>query len=197
MDLGFILDSSGSVGYIGYQQEKAFIKSISARFHENQDGPIASVITYSFDADLNIKLNDYMFPDLASFNLAVDTIPYIASISRLDKALLLAQTDLYSLENGGRPDCPKVLIVLLDGVPTQGYDYVDPSTIAQTIRNSGIYTLFVAFGQEVSYLQPFLLQVAGNDNEDIFTVIDASQLTEESFIDAIISRAWSGMLFCG
>ena len=47
-----------------------------------------------------------------TFNKAVDDIVFMASTTRIDTALRLAQKELFSPKNGGRPGVPKILILL-------------------------------------------------------------------------------------
>ena len=50
--------------------------------------------------------------DLESFNAKVDAIPLMGSITRIDRALRLAQEDFFSPKNGGRPDVSKIIFLL-------------------------------------------------------------------------------------
>jgi hypothetical protein len=93
VDLGFILDSSGSLRN-DYQREKDFLKQIATEFGITESGSRAGVVTFSFDAELSIRLND--FYNQLSFDAAVDAIPLMGSITRIDRALRLAQRELFS-----------------------------------------------------------------------------------------------------
>ena len=61
MDVGFILDSSGSLRN-DYQTEKDFLKSLAGAFGVSKDGSRASVLTFSFYAELSIKFKGKFFP---------------------------------------------------------------------------------------------------------------------------------------
>ena len=190
VDVGFILDSSGSVKN-DYPTLKGFLKSLAAAFQLNDDGPIAGVVTFSKDAELSIKLNDHSMHNVASFNEAVDNIPYMGSITRLDKALELAQSDLFSVANGDRPGVPNVLIALVDGTQTDDPGARDPVLLAQSLRNDGITPFFVGIGPEMP--RSYLLELAGNNESFIFTAPAFDDLNEESFVNAVIERTCPGM----
>jgi hypothetical protein len=83
VDVGFILDSSGSLRN-DYQREKDFLISLAAAFGVTQDNARASVVTFSYFSDLSIKFNDYS--DIISFAGAVDAIPLMGSTTRIDRA---------------------------------------------------------------------------------------------------------------
>ena len=190
VDVGFILDSSGSVRD-DYPKLKGFLKSLAAAFQLNDDGPIAGVVTFSAEAELSIKLNDHSMHNVTSFNEAVDSIPYMGSFTRLDKALELARTDLFSVANGDRPGVPNVLIALVDGAQTDVPGARDPVSIAQEIRNDGINPFFVGIGPEIT--RTFLLDLAGNNESYIFSAPTFDDLNEESFVNAVIQRTCPGM----
>ena len=64
--------------------------------------------------------------DIASFDAAVDAIPLMGFQTRIDRALRLAQKELFAEENGGRENVPEILIVLTDGTQTAAKDAEDP-----------------------------------------------------------------------
>lgn len=91
VDLGFVLDSSGSLEN-NYVNEKYFLKTIASSFGISKDGTRAGVITFSYTAKNSIKMNDHY--DVASFNAAVDEIPLMGYTTRIDRALRMAQVGL-------------------------------------------------------------------------------------------------------
>ena len=70
-----------------------------------------------------------------AFNAAVDAIPLMGLTTRIDRALRLAQAELFEPENGGRPDVKDILILLTDGTQTPGKFAEDPGDIARQLRN--------------------------------------------------------------
>ena len=84
----------------------------------NISGSRAAVITFSYRAKHSIKMKDHT--DITSFNAAVDAIPLMGMTTRIDRALRLTQRELFALENGARPNHPKILILLTDGSQTPG-----------------------------------------------------------------------------
>ena len=64
-DVGFILDSSGSIQHY-YQDEKNFLKKLAGAFGLSNDGSHAGVVTFSGRPEISIKFNQYH--DISSFN---------------------------------------------------------------------------------------------------------------------------------
>ena len=185
MDVGFILDSSGSLRR-EYSKEKDFLKALAATFGVSSDDSRAGVVTFSYDAEHSIKLKDHS--DILSFNNAVDKIFLMGSTTRIDKALRLAQKELFSLSNGGRPGIPKLLVLLTDGSQTPGADVEEPAQIANEIRKSGIRLLVIGIGKGVSMTE--LLKI-GASRENVYSADSFNTLISGEFIDDIVKTGCS------
>lgn len=105
VDLGFILDSSGSLQK-DYGKEKDFVKLIARAFNIQYGGSHAGVVTFSHDAELSIRLSETTTYD--EFEQDVDRIPHMNSITRIDLALEKAKDELFLDLNGGRHGVKKV-----------------------------------------------------------------------------------------
>ena len=64
VDIGFLLDSSGSIR-LHYKDEKRFLKAIARTFHISETASHVGVITFSDYAEHTIKLKDHY--DISSF----------------------------------------------------------------------------------------------------------------------------------
>lgn len=179
VDLGFILDSSGSLRN-DYQREKDFLKEIAGSFGISDTGSRAGVVTFSFDSELSIRLNDYF--DQLSFNSAVDAIPLMGSITRIDRALRLAQRELFLEPNGARAGVEKVLVLLTDGSQTPDADAEDPGTISDEIRASGITVIVVGIGPGTDPVE--LDHMAGGAGKS-FRAASFDELLQGDFIDQV------------
>ena len=186
VDLGFLLDSSGSITN-DYQNEKDFLKSVAAIFGVSKDESRAGVVTFSHSVEHSIKLKDHT--DSASFNAAVDAIPLMGSVTRIDKALRLTQKELFTTENGARANLPKILIVLTDGSQTQTADAEDPAAIAAELRKSGITMIVVGMGGGVDKAE--LARIAGGDDKT-FSAASFNDLLSDSFMKSVQDKACAG-----
>merc|ERR1712168_1198593 len=179
VDLGFILDSSGSLR-ADYHREKAFLKEIAAAFGISESGSRAGVVTFSFDAELSIRMNDYF--DQIAFDNAVDAIPLMGSITRIDRALRLAQRELFDESNGGRRGVSKILVLLTDGSQTPDADAEDPGNISDEIRASGVTVIVVGIGPGTDPVE--LDHMAGGAGRS-FRAASFDELMEGEFIDKV------------
>ena len=182
-DVGFILDSSGSLGN-EYYKEKIFLKALAASFGISEKGSRASVIAFSYNTDLSIRFNE--FTDIDSFNEAVDKIPLMGSTTRIDKALPKAENEMFSIVNGGRPGVPKLLVVLTDGSQTKDADYEDPGDIADGLRKRGINVISVGVGKDTDLTE---LSHIGGGALNAYTVDSFDQLIGQDFVNKMKEKS--------
>ena len=176
MDVGFIVDSSGSLT-TEYHKQKKFVKQLAESFQISQSGTRAGVILFSYHAEHRIKLLDH--DSTSTFNKAVDDLPLMRSTTRIDKALLLVQKGLFTKKNGGREGVPKLLILLTDGSQTPGDDAKDPAKLAEAIRKSGVKFVVVAMGAAVNKTE--LTEISG-DPSNLHIADTFDQLISPDFI---------------
>ena len=143
MDVGFILDSSGSLKN-EYHKEKDFLTSMAGAFDISPDGSRAGVVTFSHNAELSVKMSDHT--DFKSFKAAVDAIPLMGFTTRIDRALRLTQKELFSEANGDRPDVRNVLILLTDGTQTKSKGAEDPGDVMEEIRKNDVEIIVIGVG---------------------------------------------------
>jgi len=180
-DVGFILDSSGSLAG-SYNFEKDFLKSLAAAFGISKNGPRASVITFSLIAELTIKFNEYF--DIASFNDAVDAIPLMGRSTRIDRALRTAQNHMFQARNGARGNTPKILILLTDGSQTQGGE--NPADISKTLRQTGIHVIVVGIGSGINKAE--LVEIAGSSDR-VFSAASFDELISKEFTSSLMEKS--------
>ena len=172
------------------------MKVLAGAFGIRPGGSKAGVVTFSYNAEHSIRLKDH--DQMSSFMQAVDSIPLMGSTTRIDKALRLSQSELFSLSNGARPGIPKLLILLTDGSQTQDVDAEDPSAIANELRKKGIKVIVIGIGSGVD--QAELIQLGGGD-DNVFSANTFEELIGGEFITKVTTSSCdTGMLqfqFCG
>ena len=149
-------------------------------FNISENGSRAGVITFSWHAEHSIKLNDHK--DVEGFLVAVEELPLLGATTRIDKALNMAKSEMFTAENGGRPNVPKLIILLTDGSQTKDADAVDPGGIAEELRQSGIKLIVVGIGKNVNVAE--MLRIAGRAS-NVYEARNFDQLTSRKFIDQI------------
>jgi uncharacterized protein YegL len=181
-DIGFILDSSGSLRKY-YQSEKDFLKSLISVFDISVNGTRAAVVTFSYHAKHSIKLNDYT--NLKNFNEAVDRIPLMGSTTRIDKGLRLAQKEMFELENGGRPGVAKILFLLTDGSQTQDRGAENPVAIADELRSMDVTIISIGITNAVNMSE--LSDIAGG-GKNAYMADTFENLKDNNFLYDIKSK---------
>ena len=144
------------------------------------NGSRVGLISFSFYAELNIKLNDHS--NIITFDSAVDEIPLMNLTSRIDKALALAAKDMFSVANGGRPGYPKLLVLLINNPQMRNVASEPPVDIAERIRKAGINILIIGVGPNVD---PNELVEIGGGPENVYIAATNDVLSNLEFVDQI------------
>lgn len=110
MDLGFIIDASGSIGSVNFLKILEFVAKIVDAFDIRPNGTHVGVIHYSDDAKLDFDFNKFKGADLNRDNVVneINKISVTEGQTRIDLALKKAKEELFTEAGGMRPDKPKV-----------------------------------------------------------------------------------------
>jgi uncharacterized protein YegL len=101
MDLGFILDNSGSVGYGNFERMKSFVKDLTDFYKIGPDETRVSVMSFASYTNIHISFSAY-FSDKSRFNSDVDRIPYTGGGTATATALRLAYSNMFTRNYGMR-----------------------------------------------------------------------------------------------
>ena len=178
-DIGFLLDASHNREEY-YINEKNFLKTLAAYMGVSSNKTRIGVISFSFYAELNIKLIDHS--NIISFNTAVDDIPLMNLSTRIDKALMLAGKDMFNIVNGARPGYPKLLILLISNPQMRSVAMERPSDVAEKIRKQGINILIIGIGSDVD---PNELVEIGGGPENLYIAATNDVLSNNDFVEQI------------
>ena len=168
LDLIFLLDASGSVGKENYVKEKEFIKIVASRYDLEATSQ-AAVIPFSSKATNDIPLGSKNTS--LSFALAVDNIPYDASVTRIDLALRLAYDKYFSSKDWN--ETQKLVILLTDGKQTNSTSYIPIEDTVQLLRSKGARIYAVTIGSNID--KSAMRAVTEND-DDIFQASEFNDL---------------------
>ena len=112
VELGFLVDRSGSISQQNFEKVKSFILTVISGFDVSQNGTHVGIITYSSDAKTIISFDQFEDPnfDLKKLN---DTIRDGLATpeggrTRIDLALAKADQELFSDTTKYRSFVPKV-----------------------------------------------------------------------------------------
>lgn len=163
MDVGFLIDSSGSINAAdkhNFQRIRDFIKGFIKAVVIGKNDTRIAVATYSGSGNFKIRFNFTVYSTTESLVNAVQGIPYDSGSTYTGEALTRMRTDLFSTTRQG---LPAILIVLTDG---KSHDSV--KVPASRLRDTGVHIISVGVGDAV-YSE--LADMASDpDNGNIFDV---------------------------
>ncbi|KAI8484389.1 Signal peptide, CUB and EGF-like domain-containing protein 2, partial [Branchiostoma belcheri] len=170
LDVVFVLDGSGSVGYDNFQRMKSFVKRVVGGFVIGPSETQISVFQYSHFVVQELALDTYGSTN--GINQAIDAVMYQGGGTATGLALYEMRQYGFSLANGGRPGARRVAILLTDGMST---DSVDKHAMAAW--QAGISLYVVGIGSNVDMNE--LLAIGGTP-DNVFSLDNFGQLQDLS-----------------
>ncbi|XP_059501521.1 vitrin isoform X2 [Stegostoma tigrinum] len=161
IDLAFLMDGSWSIGRRRFHIQKSFLMKIAQALDIGVAGPLIGIIQFGNNASTEFNLQTYRNSD--DLKNAIEKIPQRGGLSNVGRALGHALENFFSKEQGNRGGAPNVVVVLVDGWPT---DKVEEA--ARLARESGINIFFIT--------------VEGADQSE------RQNLVERDFVDKSVCR---------
>ena len=111
-DVAFIVDSSGSIGRSNWPKMLDFMKEMVEAFNVGADKTHIAVVAYSTIARVEFKFDALTGPSVTKegYGRLIDRIRFQRGYTFIDKALLLADKDVFTTAAGMRPELPQVLL---------------------------------------------------------------------------------------
>ena len=106
MDIAFIIDSSGSIGRRNWVRVKRFVKALVSKLYVSNVTARVAAIAYSTDPEVVMRFNENQGTD--EVNREFDGMRHQRGYTYTDKALELADRELFQVSNGMRLRVPKV-----------------------------------------------------------------------------------------
>ncbi|XP_078377620.1 SCO-spondin-like [Oculina patagonica] len=175
-DVAFVVDSSGSISRRNFQKELEFVKEVASTFKMGPDQSQIAVISYSDDAQIDIKFGDYS--NVNDFNAAVDGVKHQRQRTRIDKALHLAATSLFTPKGGARPNVAKVMIILTDGKQTVTSDSKTLDVAVRPLQEMNVTIFAVGVGKAIDIGE--LLLLVGDNVDNLFRAQNFNELAKDS-----------------
>ncbi len=122
MDVGVIMDSSGSVGPENFKTTKDFVRKLVHRYQISPLGTRVGIIAYDLSSHLAVKFSDVHKQTPSELAARINKISYTGTgkYTRTDIALEMAASQMFSTAGGNWADKPHVLIVITDGETNPG-----------------------------------------------------------------------------
>lgn len=167
-DVVFIVDSSSEVSRENYIKEKGFVKSLAKTLNLAPGKTRGSVVVYSSVASLLIRFSEYS--NSTAFDKAVDDLPYLGSLRRMNLGLQEAAVAM----KDARPGVPKVVVLV-----TSGRQSLSNSSLPQSVKpliDLGANVFVVAIGSQPDDLE---LRPVVKEPEDVLKVSKFDDLTSQ------------------
>ncbi|KAJ8246146.1 hypothetical protein GJAV_G00264130 [Gymnothorax javanicus] len=136
VDIAFLMDGSWSIGRRRFQIQKDFLSAVSKVIDVGVAGPMMGIIQYGDEPVTEISLK--AFPNPQDLTAAITNINQKGGLSNVGKALSYVNEHYFADGNGNRGGAPNVVVILVDGWPTDRV--AEASRLA---RESGINIFFV------------------------------------------------------
>ncbi|KAM6082506.1 vitrin isoform 1-T1 [Chlamydotis macqueenii] len=136
VDLSFLMDGSWSIGKRRFQLQKQFLGNMAQALGIGSAGPLMGIVQYGDDPSTEFNLKTYV--NSKDLRNAIEKIPQKGGLSNVGKALSFVNKNFFSDANGNRGGAPNVVVVIVDGWPT---DRVEEAS--RLARESGINIFFV------------------------------------------------------
>ncbi|KFU94863.1 Vitrin, partial [Chaetura pelagica] len=136
VDLSFLMDGSWSIGKRRFQLQKQFLSNMAQALGVGSTGPLMGIVQYGDDPSTEFNLKTYA--NSKDLRNAIEKIPQKGGLSNVGKALSFVNKNFFLDANGNRGGAPNVVVVLVDGWPT---DRVEEAS--RLARESGINIFFV------------------------------------------------------
>ncbi|CAH3172036.1 unnamed protein product [Porites lobata] len=175
LDVGIIIDGSGSVGKANFQKGKEFVKSLISHFIISTKATHFGVITYSTYAKLEFDFANTKYYEIVELKKRVMEITYPGKWTRTDRALEMAAQKLFTDAGGDRKDKPNVLIVLTDGKTNRGSKPYPE--VLRPLQERGVRTVAVGIGHGINRRE--LRQIAMSDDQYVVQVSDFDALKDK------------------
>lgn len=138
-DLGFTVDSSGSIRDANYEKQKDFIKGVAEKLVIGPQTVQLGLIVFSDVPFLSVRFGTLASTDRPSFAAAVDRVPYLRGRTRIDSALETAASNLFP--EGRQNSVPQVLFLITDGRQKNDPGSVTLDQAVRPLKNKGIKVL--------------------------------------------------------
>lgn len=159
LDFAIIVDTSGSISRRNFKLLLRFIRSLVNSFQVSEDHTHIAIIEYSTGASVQLRFNDLPGSKLTKNNVyeIVKRIPHKRGKTYIDRALRLANDEVFTLKGGMRDDVRKVALVMTDGAQTEETNAkksVDEilAEASQPLKDKKVHIISLGIGKRVNKL---------------------------------------------
>ncbi|KAK2515434.1 Coch [Columba livia] len=165
-DIAFLIDGSYNIGQRRFNLQKNFVGKVAVMLGIGTEGPHVGVVQASEHPKIEFYLKNFTAAKEVLF--AIKELGFIGGNSNTGKALKHTAQKFFSLENGARKGIPKIIVVFLDGWPSD--DIEEAGIVAREFgvnavcRNNGFfsYQMPTWFGT-TKYVKPLVQKLCSHE----------------------------------
>ena len=146
-DLLFIADSSGSMGPSRFRSIRNFVHNVTSYLDIDADRFRVALIVYSEDQHVIFNLSRY--DNRNDTLLAIERTPYIYGSTNTYAALSSMRMNIFTEENGDRPDVRNLCLLVTDGQSNINV----PETIPEARRARREGTIITGIGIDMAHIR--------------------------------------------
>uniref|UniRef100_A0A2I3LW49 Vitrin n=1 Tax=Papio anubis TaxID=9555 RepID=A0A2I3LW49_PAPAN len=136
IDLSFLIDGSTSIGKRRFRIQKQLLAGVAQALDIGPAGPLMGVVQYGDNPATHFNLKTHM--NSRDLKTAIEKITQRGGLSNVGRAISFVTRNFFSKANGNRSSAPNVVVVMVDGWPT---DKVEEAS--RLARESGINIFFI------------------------------------------------------
>uniref|UniRef100_A0A2K5YRU8 Vitrin n=1 Tax=Mandrillus leucophaeus TaxID=9568 RepID=A0A2K5YRU8_MANLE len=136
IDLSFLIDGSTSIGKRRFRIQKQLLAGVAQALDIGPAGPLMGVVQYGDNPATHFNLKTHM--NSRDLKIAIEKITQRGGLSNVGRAISFVTKNFFSKANGNRSSAPNVVVVMVDGWPT---DKVEEAS--RLARESGINIFFI------------------------------------------------------
>ncbi|XP_053700487.1 cochlin [Synchiropus splendidus] len=137
MDIAIVIDSSSNIGQRRFNLQKNLVGKLVAMLKVGPSGPHVGLVQASDAPKTEFFLSNYTQPKELLF--AIKEVTHLGGNTNTGKAIMQTTESFFSPERGGRRGHPRVLLVMIDGWPSD-----DVEQAAMLARESGVNVFVVS-----------------------------------------------------
>ncbi|KFW94464.1 Vitrin, partial [Phalacrocorax carbo] len=186
IDLSFLMDGSWSIGRRRFQLQKQFLSNMAQALGIGSAGPLMGIVQYGDDPSTEFNLRTYA--NSKDLRNAIEKIPQKGGLSNVGKALSFVNKNFFSDANGNRGGAPNVVVVMVDGWPT---DRVEGAS--RLARESGINIFFVtieaaAESEQQNIIEPNFVDKAVCRTNGFYSINVPSWFSLHRLVQPLVKR---------
>ncbi|NXU72727.1 VITRN protein, partial [Oreotrochilus melanogaster] len=186
VDLSFLMDGSWSIGKRRFQLQKQFLSNMARALGISSAGPLMGIVQYGDDPSTEFNLKTYT--NSKDLRNAIEKIPQKGGLSNVGKALSFVNKNFFLDANGNRGGAPNVVVVMVDGWPT---DHVEEAS--RLARESGINIFFVtieaaAASEKQNVIEPNFVDKAVCRTNGFYSINVPSWFSLHKVVQPLVKR---------